>query len=266
MAAHATGNNDPVDYIWSLIAREGRLPCAGNWHTDAAFKRYVLGRPAFNRRLPEPFYEEELTDEQRRELKAVLSRIDRYGQAVRGTLPLEACLPGLADRLQMWLVANLAPALRMLLDASLAQSLAGRLGQAVRAYTYEADFWAWAEPLLVDELLAHLFAHGICARDALAVLTQDAKRYLSVVRASHGVYGVDAQQVASRAMLIALRTFAGPGCTLALHDALQAELKHFAALAALPVMDWAAVAAGCEDAELRKRSMLLEVFCGLVHE
>ncbi len=263
MAAHGAHNNDPVDYIWDLIVREGRLPGAGGWHIDAAFKRYALGRPAFNQLLPDPFYAEELTDDQRRQLKAVLSRIERFGQAVRGTLPLGGCLPGLMDQLALWLEASIAPVWRASLGPAITQNLAGRLRQSIRSYAYDVDFWAWAQPILVDELLQNLAARGVCAGDILEQLTQDAERCLAEVNRTHGVYGVWAQMVAARAVLIVLRA-SEPISMATARVALRAEVKRFAVQAALPVMDWSRVRAGNEDAEYRKRIKLLEAFNGLV--
>ena len=266
MAAHGAHNNDPVDYIWDLIVREGRLPCVGSWRKDAAFKRYALGQPAFNQLLSDPFYAEELTDDQRRQLKAVLSRIERFGQAVRGTLPLEGCLPGIMDQLALWLEASIAPAWRASLGPSMTQDLAGRLRQSIRSYGYDVDFWAWAQPILVDELLANLAARGLCAGDLLEQLTLDAERCLAEVNRTHGVYGASARMAAARAVLIVLRTSSEPISMATARVVLRAEVKRFAAEAALPVMDWSRVRADCEDAEYRKRVKLLEAFNGLVRE
>ena len=265
MATHSAHNNDPVDYIWDLIVREGRLPGVGSWHTDAAFKRYAMSRPVFNRLLPNPFYEEELTDDQRRQLKAVLGRIDRLGQAVRGTLPLEGCLPGLVEQLSLWLEASLAPARRASLGVSIAPCLADRLRQSIRSYAYDVDFWAWAQPMLVDELLAHLAAQGVCARGLMDELAQDAEVCLAQVAQTHGVYGVSAQQVAARAVLVVLRSAGGPITHVAVYPVLRAELKSFAVAHALPVMDWLRVPLELEEAEYRKRRQLLLTFNGLVH-
>lgn len=264
MATHGAHTNDPVDYIWDLIVREGRLPYVGSWRIDAAFKRYVLSRPAFNQFLPDPFYAEELSADQRRQLKAVLSRIERFGQAVRGALPLQGCLPGIKDQLALWLEASIAPTWRISLGASVTQDLAGRLSQSIRSYAYDVDFWAWAQPILVDELLANLAARGICAGDLLEQLRQDAQRCLAEVNRTHGVYGASAQMAAARAVLIVLRTSGEPLSVATARIVLRAEVKRLAVEAALPVMDWSRVGAGCEDAEYRKRVKLLEAFNGLV--
>ena len=267
MLAHGAHNNDPVDYIRGLIAREGRplFPCS--WHTDAGFGQYALARPAFTKYLPDPFFVADLTDEQRRQLKAVLGRIDRFGQAVRGASTLDDCLPGLMDRLAVWLQASVSPSLLRVLGASIIQDMASRLRRSIRTYPYDVDFWAWAGSMLVDEILLRLVARGYCAGGLMNDLTRDADKCLAVVYGTHGIYGVDTQMVAARALLITFRSVGETPISISaatVRDTLRAEIKRFAVEAALPVMDWTMFPAEQEEAELLKRMRLLEEFNRLV--
>jgi len=159
---------------------------------------------------------QDLSQEQQKQFKEIVERLDRYGELVEGWQQgrpgSQSCLDDLEERLKFWAFRNMPDYCWGLVNLSqVVDELMAVVKVNIGSYTYEEDLLVWAIPFFVGELwdqveeVARQLRGSVVLVQLRERLQLRARRILSHIRKTYGIYGIEVDDVTERALLFVMR-------------------------------------------------------------